>query len=306
MTGKNDTVKQGTALVIINPSAGPGDVAAVRDAVETRFAEAGRPVDLHLTKRGERIDKTAAGLIGDETTLVVAAGGDGTVSGAANAAAARDIPIAVIPTGTGNLLARELDIPLDVDEAATLAATAGHVRRIDAFRIDGHLYLLNAGVGISSLTVRDTPPEAKNRIGRAAYVLTAVGKIFETEPLEIDVKVDDRDFHVRSPEVTISNSGMLGRMILPSGPPTFIDDGVIDVSMIDTPNIFHYPAVAAEALAGRFEHSHVRLIGARRRIHIASDPVHPVQADGEIVGETPVEIEVVPGAVAVVAPPAGD
>ena len=295
----------GMALVIINPAAGAGNVAAVCRAVETRFAAAGIPVDLHLTRHGEKIEETVARLIENDTTLVVAAGGDGTVSGAANAATARDIPVAIIPTGTGNLFARELHIPLAVEEAAALAAEPPGIRRIDAMRIDGRLYLLNVGVGITSLTVRDTLPEAKHLIGRAAYVLTALGKLLETEPVDIDVTVDEETVHVRSPEVTISNSGMLGRMILPTGPPTSIDDGVVDVSFFDTPTILHYPAAAAEALAGLFERSHVRLLGARRRVRIESDPSLPVQADGELVGRTPVDVEVLAGAVGIVAPAPG-
>ena len=157
------------AVAIINPTAGgaqPGEVANVlrRHLPGIKIVE--------TTKEdicGELVrEALAAG-----ADLIIAAGGDGTVSAVANALVGSGLPLAIIPRGTANVLVRELAVPVELDEAVTLASSGGLTRTIDAIKVRDRHYFTQVGVGIDAFMIRDTTHEQKRRFGRVAYLWTA-------------------------------------------------------------------------------------------------------------------------------------
>jgi diacylglycerol kinase family enzyme len=213
------------------------------------------------------------------------------------------VPLGIVPAGTGNLVARELEIPLAVEAAVALLAGAPAVRRIDAMRIGGRTFLLNAGVGINAEVIDETSRLGKSLFGRSAYVGTAVWKVLQAKPRRIELEVDGESRVYEATDVAISNCGILAKALNPNGPDVRADDGRIDVCVLCMKTPLEYPWYyflkrIAPQRVNRIMHELV----ARRRVSVRSDEPLVVQADGDIIGTTPVEIEVVPNAVSVLVP----
>jgi len=290
------------ALVILNPAAGQIAHEAVRDALGRRLAPAGIDCEIHETQRGAAFGDVVRTRLRDGFDLVVAAGGDGTVSAVIDGLAGAEIPLGIIPTGTANLIARELNIPLGVDESAALIARAPRARRIDAMRIGNRVYVLIAGVGISASVAAGTTRRNKSRFGLIAYLGAAILRSHEFRPRHLDVTVDGTAEKHHAVEVAVANCGILAKMIFPQGPEIHVDDGHLDVWILSTKTLRDYPRYIFRIVTGRPANPRAHFIKAERSIVIGSAVPLPVQADGDIIGTTPVEIEVLPGALSVIVP----
>ena len=108
--------------------------------------------------------------------LVFVWGGDGTVQRCIDALDGADVPIAIVPAGTANLLASNLDIPKDIEQAVSIGLHGAH-RRLDVGRINGERFAVMAGAGFDALMIREADAGLKDRIGRVAYVWTGVNQL---------------------------------------------------------------------------------------------------------------------------------
>jgi diacylglycerol kinase (ATP) len=290
------------AFVIVNPGAGSCSLAAVRSALEEHFVPNGIAYEMHVTAEGEELSDSVRSRLGDGFDIVAAAGGDGTVSAVIGGLAGSSARLGIIPTGTANLVARELGIPLDCGDAAALIARAPRVRRLDAMRVGDRAYVLIIGVGISASVAGGTTKKNKGRFGLLAYVGAAFLKMFEFRPRSIEVVVDGDTHAVRSLEVAVANCGILADLLFPRGPEIHADDGRLDVCIVDARALFEYPRYLVRVLRRRPSTPRVRYLEARRSVVIRSARELPVQADGDVIGTTPVEITLLPGAVGAIAP----
>jgi YegS/Rv2252/BmrU family lipid kinase len=297
-------------FVVLNPVAGTSSAERVRRAInqhfdprETRIEGAEGHCEIHETEHGVSCSDAVREAVGRGYDLVIAAGGDGTVSAVANGLVGTDTPLAILALGTANVLARELGIPLDLDAACRLAADPHASRNIDAMRVGANCYLTQLGVGLDAIMIRDTDREAKRRFGRIAYLWTATTNLLGFQPRRFTVTADNRVFHFRASQIVIANCGVLGQRPFRWGPDIHPDDGRLDVCIIRARSLWHYIQIAWHVLLGQHRQSpNVRYVSARHALAIASKRPLPVQADGEIIGETPVTVEVAPGVVRVVVP----
>jgi diacylglycerol kinase family enzyme len=143
-------------FVILNPASGHYHPDTVVAAIERAAAAGGWDLEFREISAGESVADIIRVAAGRGFDMFVAVGGDGTVSGVVEGLNGSRVPIAIVPVGTGNLLARGLGVPLDLVEAAGLIAGEHATRTIDAMRVGTRVFVLNIGVGISSATVRDT------------------------------------------------------------------------------------------------------------------------------------------------------
>ncbi len=293
---------QEKALIIFNPRAGGFNREAVLRAVSRHFTGAGIEYELYETDGKDTLGTAIHGGIERGCSLFVVAGGDGTVSSTAGALAGSSIPIGIVPVGTGNILARDLGIPLDIDDAVRLLAGRHAVRTIDAMRIDGVLYFLIAGVGISSFTVRDIRGRDKRRFGLLAYAGTAIRKLFEFKSTGFEVIVDGEMHRFNASEVAVANSRGVADMVFPHVFDIHVDDGLLDVIIIAARTPFDYPRIVFNALRGHTPSPDVHFFRAKESVFIRSESPLPVQADGDLIGTSPVEVEIVPRAVEVIVP----
>ena len=227
------------AAVVLNPT--KLDASKLRDAVERHASAAGWGETLWF----ETTEEDAGQLVTAEAVaagadVVMAAGGDGTVRAVAEALRATGVPLALLPSGTGNLLARNLDLTMDFDEGIALMF-AGYDRSIDLGLIelrhivDGresrstHVFLVIAGLGIDAKMIANTNSKLKKAVGWLAYVDGGIRALPDLHSISMQVSIDGEEpwRSVSSHSVMAGNCGLLpgGILLMPDAVP---DDGVLD------------------------------------------------------------------------------
>ena len=172
--------------VLLNPRSGKQNATPARQVADA-FRAAGADVDIRLAE-GPAIAREAADAVRRGSRVVVAAGGDGTVSGAAGALAGTDAALGVLPLGTLNHFAKDLGIPTDLGEAARVIV-AGRARRVDVGEVNGRLFVNNASIGMYARLVAERA--AMQRIGRGkwlAHGLATLRVFREYRRLRVDVR----------------------------------------------------------------------------------------------------------------------
>ncbi len=289
--------------IIVNPKASHADVDTVRLQAARWLAEDG--FELRVLKDGERASDAAGRALREGAAMVVAVGGDGTVSGVAEALTGTGVPLAIVPMGSANMLSEHLGVPKSPEKAMELALHEHETRSIDALRVDRRLYFLNAGAGVSSHTIDKLRNDDKRRFGLMAYIMTGAMRTLSFPPVEFRVTVDGTVHVFRGIEVSLVNAGFHVGPSLPNMPDIQPDDGAIDVLIVWTPTPAGYLRHLREALTSwtRVERN-VRWLKAQGEVRIEANRNVPFQADGDLVGETPVRVQVVRSAVNVVVPSA--
>ena len=286
-------------LTVVAPTVG----GLAGEALERNLASAGLAWERLAFEPGCDLAAAVAARAGEGWNCVVAVGGDGTVACVAHALAGREVPLGIVPAGTGNLVARELGIPISVAESVRVVAACARTTRMDAMRINGRTYLLNAGVGINAETIDETSRLGKSLFGVSAYVGTAVWKVLQARPQWIEVTIDGVTRAFQATDVAISNCGILARALNPAAPDIRPDDGRIHVcilcmkSPLEVPWYYLLQRIAPKRV-NRVMHEFV----AERHVCVRSREPIMVQADGDIIGKTPVDVEVVPAALSVIVP----
>lgn len=248
------------------------------------------------------VDFTAAQNLGDYTR-VIAVGGDGTLSAVANTLSGSNTLLGVIPAGTGNLVARELGIPLDVEMAVEAIAECKRSIRIDALQINERIFLLNAGVGVNAEVIDHTSRIGKSLFGRSAYVGRAVWEVLNAKPQRFEVTIDEQSYIFQATDISIYNCGMLARTLNPGATNVHPNDGHADASIFCMKTPFEYPwYYLLKLFAPRHENKIMHEIPVHHAIAIQSEQPTVVQADGDIIGHTPVVIKIIPSAVEIILP----
>ena len=300
-------------FALLNPRSGSCTIADVRRSIEQEMHFVN--VEIHEVVEGDDIRSIVRSAVDRGCDPIIAAGGDGTVSTVADVLVGLEPHLVVFPLGTANVLARELGIPVELEGACRLGANHLHqevvagrthaVTVIDAMRINGHHYLTQVGVGIDSLMIRDTATEQKRRFGRLAYLSTAATRLVGFRPRRFTITVDDRTFEVKATQVLVANTGMMGHNAFRWGPDIKADDGQLNVCIVRARTILDYLGLFWHVIRRSHKQStNVRYEVATRSVVIEAKHPLPVQADGEILGDTPVRIEVVPLALRIVVPSA--
>jgi diacylglycerol kinase (ATP) len=296
------THPSGRVLAVLNPKAGSAVCEAVRRALSGCYIDDNR-LEILETKESEDLGALVRDRIAAGVDIVVACGGDGTVGAVANALVGTGKLLGILPMGTANVLARELEIPLELGAACRLLVGEHDVATIDAMRVHGRHYLTQVGVGLDALMIRDTPAARKRRFGKAAYLWTAARHLFGHQPQRFFLEIDGKAWKTRASQVVVANVGTLGQPPFRWGPDIRVDDGTVDVCVVKAKTLLHYGALFWHVVTGKHKADpNVRYYRARHSVAITSNKPTLVQADGEVLGETPVRVEVVPGAVRVIVP----
>ncbi|PII85846.1 diacylglycerol kinase [Leucobacter sp. OLJS4] len=228
---------QPAAAVVYQPF--KTDIVALRREVGRREAEAGwAPTRWYETDAEDAGVAATRQAIADGASVVLGSGGDGTIRAISEALRGTGVPLAVIPQGTGNLLARNLGIPLNDLGAAVRAAFRGTNRPIDLGVMtiirqdeseDEHVFLVLAGMGLDARAIRSTSSSLKKRVGWLAYVDAGLRTMIRESPLQILYSVDGKASKSLSVyTVMIGNCGLMpgGVLLIPDAQ---IDDGRLDV-----------------------------------------------------------------------------
>jgi diacylglycerol kinase (ATP) len=225
------------AAVVYNPT--KVDVEALRIAINaedaaTRWAD---PLWLETSEEDPGGDVTQQA-VGEQVDLVIAAGGDGTVRAVAETLCGTDIPLALVPSGTGNLLARNLNLKLDDLRHSINTAFTGRDREIDVGVIDikredsGHdeyAFVVMAGLGVDAKMASGTNPKLKEHVGWLAYAQSIIRAIRDSDELRIRYQIDGgASTRIGAHTLLIGNCGSLpaNMLILPDAK---LDDGRFDL-----------------------------------------------------------------------------
>jgi YegS/Rv2252/BmrU family lipid kinase len=235
--------------------------------------------------------------------IVAAAGGDGTVAQVATGLIGTNARLGIIPLGTSNVLARELKIPLDPAQAVKLLCEPFAERTLDAMKVGDQYLFTQIGIGVNALAIQGASAQSKRRFGRFAYFWAGVKQLLGYNPTRFTIKADDVETAVRAVQVMVINSSEVGTLGIQWGHRVQCDDGEVEVCIMRGKTALDYAGMWL-SLARRKPHldRRIKYLRARQRITVRSHPPLPVQGDGEILGDTPLHVEVVPSAVRVLVP----
>lgn len=288
-------------LIVFNPLAGTARRDQLRHLINLHFVD--RSIEWLEVAEGSDTKASIKPYLERGVHLVIVAGGDGTISSAAAAMANSNVPMGILPIGTGNVLARELAIPINLNKAAKLLATDFSVRRLDAIRVADRLYLLAVGVGLSALTMRRTRTKDKQRFGRLAYLSAFLLSLVGLPQHDFELVVDGEPLTVRANELMAVNAGAIGYKTLRWGPNVRPDDGSLDLCFIRVRTVWHFIQVFFGILSRQeFRSGRLKCITVRESIQIQSPDELLVQGDGDLIGQTPITLTLLPSALKIAVP----
>lgn len=231
--------------------------------------------------------------------MVIAHGGDGTVNEVVQALVGSDVPLALWPGGTANVLARELALPADPDRLARIIA-AGVTRRVLVGRAGQRYFLLMAGVGLDAETLGSVHPGLKRLTGEGAYWLAGLKQLTDWNPIPFVLEANGERYRATFAVVANAPSYAGG---LRFAPDASMEDDLLDLCLFDATERARFARYLAAALTG----SHVGLPGVtcvKTRHAVAQGPDNRlVHVDGERLGRLPVAFDCVPAALSLVVPP---
>lgn len=292
------------ALLIHNPSAARTE-PRVLDTVCGVFATQGWELEVAGTKHPRHAEELAWLGAQDGVDRVIVYGGDGTTMEVVKGLIHSDVSVALVPGGTGNVLAGNLRLPRQPAAAARIAAS-GTPKAIDVgvmARADGdHYFAVACGAGFDAEFLRATTQQAKRRWRMGAYVAQVWESLGNLQVVGHRITVDDKTFEAQAVMVLVANCGEIIPPFFRLREGIVPDDGVFDVAVINASTVAEGVGVAARMLTGRLE--------SNDRVHFASGSVvtvetetpRPVELDGEVAGETPFTARVLPGAMSIVMP----
>ena len=282
------------AGIVVNPTKFT-NLAALREQVEAvcRAHGWGAPIwsETTVTAPG---DGQARAAVEEGADLVCSLGGDGTVRAVAKGLVGTDTPLGLLPGGTGNLLARNLGLPIDSIEKALVLALTGADRRIDIGRVsidrsgedhrpEEHIFLVMAGIGFDAAVMADAPERLKKHVGTAAYLVSGARNM-KGPQFKIRLTVDEGpELSRRTRTVLIGNCGRLfGGVVLM--PEARVDDGLLDTILLSPKGVVGWTAVAARVLSRRRHGHSIVDHHTGTRVALRADRPEEVQVDGDTMG----------------------
>jgi YegS/Rv2252/BmrU family lipid kinase len=298
--------------VIFNPVSGQGDPEERKRRITDALAEHGYSCQHLVTtpEQGARYWVEQALKENSELDLIAVSGGDGTVVETMAALIGKNVPLAIFPAGTGNLLSVNLGLPKTVPEAVH-AALFGERRRLDLGQItatnpaaEPEFFAILAGAGYDASVIEGADRETKNRLGLGAYLWSAL-KNLRHRPVLAQIRLDKSQHRIRrrTNSVMIANMGMLqGNIsVIPDASP---DDGYLDVAILKAETLGNWLGLLGSILTRRLRSDPSIEFHKARHVEVELSEPQPMQYDGENT-KTPRRafvVEVLPGVVEVMVP----
>jgi YegS/Rv2252/BmrU family lipid kinase len=285
------------AVLFYNTDSGHSKKGKRLDPIRSFFSNHNIPLEIiKFPLPEEDLTKTIEKANIDHADLVIAAGGDGTMALVAGKLIGSEIPLAVLPLGTGNLLAQELKIPINLDKALSLIiAETSKIIKMDTIKVKDRHCLLNVSVGITPRVMKKTGSEEKQRFGIFAYIVHFFQQFLGLKLNRYFIEYDQQNVNFLASEVLITNGQVAGADPLKWADDVAINDGRLDLFIIRATNIKDIINLIASFFSKSKKRSDVlKYIQFHDYCRIETQTPIPTQADGDAFTQTPVEIRVIP------------
>lgn len=293
------------AAVILNPSSGQKQVSD--EAIRIALKDAGI-TESEVIQLANSIDlsRTVADCIAKKADVVIAAGGDGTVSSVAGCLADSETPLAVLPVGTLNHFAKDIGMPTDLNAAVRIIA-AGNVIHVDAAKVNDRVFINNSSIGVYPAMVRIRDRFTSRGIPKMlAMPLGAIGALWEFPNTSLRLTTADGRISTRTPFVFVGNNEyeLSGLKV---GTRSALQDGELQVCVVRQPSrIALLRAMFKTAVRGADAAPELEAVTVRETVVETFRRTIHVALDGEVVKlQSPLRYTICPGALRVIAPANG-
>lgn len=311
---KRRALDSGPAVLVVNTKSRSGKESfeAAREALAAR----GVPLlGSHALTSTRFLPRVLSEAVEHGVRHILVGGGDGTVSSAVAHLLGRDVTLGVLPLGTGNDFSRSLGIAPTLEAACDVIAE-GYTARVDVGLANGRPFLNAASMGLATAIAKRLTKRIKQRIGKLAYPVAAVRQLWEQQPFRVRMKADSRTLELDVLQLVVGNGRYhgAGNVVAPDAA---LDDRRLHVYAITAPSaesgregtglgqLEDMATLARVAMSLRrgdhVDHPAVTYLRTSR-LYVEAEPVQDVNADGELIGHTPMLFEVVPSALRVYAP----
>jgi diacylglycerol kinase (ATP) len=292
------------ATLISNPRTGRYNSRRIPiEHIASLLRSRGVEVDLRPTTAPHDATEIATRAARNGSSEIIVAGGDGTINEVIQGLAGTKARLGIIPRGTANVLARELGLPLDEQEAALIAAR-GRSRRIhlglaidETNNVSRHFALM-AGIGLDASIVRHVRPRLKKRIGKGAFWISGLSHLASWSPHPFVLEIDGREY-----TATFAAIGKAPRYggDLAITPEARLDEPEFEVCIIETSNRFRYLRLLSQAIRAGMPRDNpaVKFIKTNK---VRAFGNSQVQIDGELIGSLPMRFEIAPDSLEVIVP----
>ncbi|MBE9125651.1 MULTISPECIES: methylglyoxal synthase [unclassified Coleofasciculus] len=292
------------AYLIFNPISGQGnpeqDLSLIQQLLKPQIH-----LEIHLTTPDIGAVQLAENAIAAGADLIIASGGDGTVSAVAGAVIGTGIPLGVIARGTANAFSVALGIPTTIRGACELILI-GTTRVVDAARCNQSPMILLAGIGFEAETVERADRETKKRLGALAYILAGMQQLNEHAVFEANIEIEGVVNNFQAAAITIANAAPATSVLAQGMGNVVPNDGLLEVTIATQNTKIEAIDAVVDLLGAALMKTAVRredtICLRASQINVTTNPAQKVVVDGEIIGTTPVEIECIPKGLTVIAP----
>lgn len=291
------------AILFYNPKSGQSKLEHQLEIINNHFADKHILLEtILIPKPANELKATVEKAISDGVNLFLAAGGDGTVSMISSQLVGTGIPIGIIPLGTGNVLAKALHIPLQLEQSLELITGENKKAiKIDTFKMGDRFFVLNVSVGVSPEVMRSVGSSEKQRLGFFAYLINFIQQLLGLKLHRVYIDYDDKKSTQYASEILITNVATAGIEPLSWSDDISLTDGNLDLLIFRAKNFTDILGLLVSVFTKKGRaNSGINFFQVKDYCRIDSQTTLQTQADGDIVGETPFKIKVYPSSLSVI------
>lgn len=288
--------------IIINPASGIGE--SILPVINASMKEAGILWEASITHQPHDAIQFAKAAVKEGADALAVYGGDGTLMEAISGLIGSEIPLAILPGGSANVLATELGIPASLKEACMLLSQhPAETKTIDVGQFNKHYFITRISIGFEADVVKGTHRQTKNKLGIFAYFLSAAAALKKTKKTIYHLKIDGQEREVQGLACIITNTGNLGFSKISFDKHIDVSDGFLDVIVVRKANLSLLKLMVITFLK-RERPDNLELVEhwQGKDIRVSSSPQQAIQCDGEVLEKIPLHIKIIPAAIKILVP----
>ncbi len=291
------------AHLIVNPAAGKKNEDALQ-FIQNAFRDAGVEIQISITQKAGDAHRFSKNAVKNGVDVVAVCGGDGTLKEAAEGIIGTAVSMLILPAGSANVLATELNIPKDLKElCAVITRNDYEAKRIDVAETNHGLLLVRANLGFTADVVKDTHRDTKNKFGKLAYFMATFHSVKKMKLVEYDLKIDGTPHHSQGLACMVTNAGNIGFAKISLDRGIDVSDGLLDVLILKKANINLLKHILTTLLKKeRPDDWSLVSHWQGKNIDVVSTPVQQLELDGEILEKSNLRLKILPAAITVLVP----